>query len=671
MIALLTATLTVSHSIVNLQPSSTTVAPSSLLESHSITSSFQQHEPFNTADTLQSYATAIPFASDFAQPAAVVIPAPSAVTPMAGPLLKRQGIWREPYTTSYDTPGCHPVTLAPGTFHFGDTTIVIPPSVATETAAPIVFHPLCLHGRPVLGIASHNNTELPSVIPNAETEWKNWIADGGRFATSIVPLMYSIAASSAMCWLLTFIIMGFQTRRPVLYRLSLLCCSVYLLVVIINFTNVFNDQFSRGYFDAIEARHIVKLKPKLHGLNLAFNTIIYLAQVQVAMSLFSRQKEKRMVLWLGGSVSIVAQTIYGISVFHPMSMLTSLSTFAYLFQIALGVLYSCCVFYYAITNWQSSLTRDPSMLFLTILALLAAMSPIILFIVDLVNLWIFEWADALSWVTSMLAIVTVREWADRVHVAERIREKNGVLGRQVFEDETGPAAIRPTTKPRRPSVGNNDDDGDNVLANRGRPWDEESELTGSTYHQQSPSTAHRSSPLLHHQRTSPLQSRIPASLSGPVITHAIIDSPFDPYENKSFFVQYFHKALDSIIFISDIVINLGMSVSRPLSFASTHNNTQTNGTRTADLQEGTVNDTAITTLSNNNNINNNNNNNTNMSTFNTTNIENAVTIVSTHNTANSDGSTHQQPLQQFHYALKRVVRNNDNTSSNNHSHSEQ
>jgi hypothetical protein len=500
-------------------------------------------------------------------------------------------------------------------------------------------------------------------------EWRDWISDGGHFAKSVVPLMYSIAASFAVCWLLLLIVMGFQTHRPVLYRLSLLCCSIYLLAVLINFTKIFNDQFHRGYLDALEARHIVKFKRKLHILNLAFNTLIYFAQVQVAMSLFNRQKEKRMVLWLGGSLTIVAQTIYGISVFHPASILTSLSTFAYLFQIALGVLYSCCVFYYAITNRQSSLMRAPSMLLLTVLALLAAMSPIILFIVDLVNVWIFEWTDALSWVTSMLAIVTVREWADRVYIAEKIREKNGVLGRQVFEEETGPAAIHRIVKPRRPSTDEDNDtnNNDDALANDGRPWDEESELTGSTYNQQTgtSSAAQRSHLLSHSSQQTPrpghafsglrsphAQNLSSGSSTRPIITHAVIDSPLDPYEDKSVFMQYMHKAVNSIIFVSDIVINLGMSVSRPLSSGSNNHNTHGAGASITDPSRSSEIATAavINTRTSSTSINN--------STINhTLNID----LVTSHDTAGSGGSasTQRQPLQQFYYPQRRSVHHND------------
>lgn len=669
MIALLTAALAVSHSIVASQHVSTPVL-SNLPESHSI-SYFQHHEPSAPSITASLPASATPVSSPSQSSLATIvtpelsaaIPAATAV-PTVKPLQKRQGIWREPYTTSYDTPGCRPITLAPGTFYFGDTTVVIPRPAATETAAPIVFHPLCLKGRPALGLVANNGSEVPSVVPNAMAEWKDWISDGGSFVKSVVPLLYSIAASFAVCWLLLLIVMGFQTHRSVLYRLSLLCCSIYLLVVLINFTKIFNDQFHRGYLDALEARHIVKSKHKLHILNLAFNTLIYFAQVQVAMSLFNRQKEKRMVLWLGGSLTIVAQTIYGVSVFHPASVLTSLSTFAYLFQIALGVLYTCCVFYYAITNRQSSFMRDPSMFLLTVLALLAAMSPIILFIVDLANVWIFEWSDALSWVMSMLAIVTVREWADRVYTAEKIREKNGVLGRQIFEDETGPAAIHRTAKPRRPST-DEDDNNDDALANNGRPWDEESELTGSTYNQHTttssaaqrshmPSRSFQQTPQPRHTSFNGLRplhdhNISPGSSPRPIITHAVIDSPLDPYEDKSVLVQYMRKIVNPIIFVSDIVINFGMSVSRPLSSGSNNNNAHGAGANDADPPRNSeiaiVNtQTSLTSIDDN-----------------TNNHTTSIGSVRTNDTAASKDSmsTQQLPLQQFHYPQRRSVHHNN------------
>lgn len=96
-------------------------------------------------------------------------------------------------------------------------------------------------------------------------------------------------------------------------------------------------------------------------------------------------------------------------------------------------MYLCCAVFFAITAHLYAL--HPSLLLVTLLALLAASSTIILFIVDLANIWVIEWADSLSWITTVFSIVMVREWADRVYTMQRRHEKTGVLGRQLFEDE--------------------------------------------------------------------------------------------------------------------------------------------------------------------------------------------------------------------------------------------
>ena len=111
----------------------------------------------------------------------------------------------------------------------------------------------------------------------------------------------------------------------------------------------------------------------------------------------------------------------------------SLPAFSYLFQIALSVMYLCCAVFFAITAHLYAL--HPSLLLEALLALLAASSTIILFIVDLANIWAIEWADSLSWITTVFSIVMMREWADRVYTMQRRHEKTGVLGRQLFEDE--------------------------------------------------------------------------------------------------------------------------------------------------------------------------------------------------------------------------------------------
>lgn len=438
---------------------------------------------------------------------------PNILTPAA--LHPRQAIWREPVSTYSTIAACQPFTLPAGTFVVGSTTILL-----AATGEPAVFTPNCYNGRPLLFASSPGGHP---VIGEREAKWEDWIRHGDAgFNTSIVPIAYSIAGSAVTCWVITLAVLGFQRKRSLLYKLSLLCSSIFLLVILITSTNILNDQFYSGFLDSTQLRHDLRTSRKLNILNLTFNTVLYIAQVQTAVYLFSRQKEKRIVLWIGGSLTIIAQTIWGVSVLHPTISLNSLPAFSYLFQIALGVLYLCCVFYFAITNHR--ITLHHSMLIMTLLAILAVSATIILFIVDLASFWFIEWADSLAWITTVFSIVTVREWADRIYILQRKKQKAGVLGRPVYEDVYTKGVPRDTEA--------------NVVHESEPESDTESDSSSST-------SQHTSNPShTLHRRT-------------------VIDFKDEPLP-----ARYFHKATYPIIYVSDWILNFGLAISRPLSSVS-------------------------------------------------------------------------------------------------------
>lgn len=488
------------------------------------------------------------FVTKYAAVAPVITGQPTPPEPPSSHFLRRrQEIWRDP-STSYSTiHACQPVTISSGTLLVGTRTILVSP----ENTHPIVFHPMCIDGRPVL-----NAGPLPplnmSIVPSQQQSWSNWVQGDGQFNTSVVPLMYAIAASSATCWLVTIAVLGFQRKRPLLYKLVLLCSSIFLLLVLTTSTDELSNQFHQGFLDSTRLRHCLSISRKLNIMNLTFNTIVYLGQVQSAMRLFNRQKEKRLLLWLGGSVTIIAQTIWGVSVFHPNAKVTSLPAFAYLFQIAMSVLYIGCVSYYIIT--KRAFTLCPSVMFFTLLEFSAACSSIVLFIIDLASIWIIQWSDSMSWVTSVLSIVTVWELADKVYALERRYEKNGVLGRQTFDSDPlfdyGPGSGKRVS----------DDTTGNTVRTEGR---NNSDYSGSTF---TPPPAVSS---LEGVNNAPLSS------DRANITYNVIDSPLDIYDTRPMLARYFYKATYPILYMSDLIISIGLSVSRPLSESSSAKKTPT------------------------------------------------------------------------------------------------
>lgn len=66
---------------------------------------------------------------------------------------------------------------------------------------------------------------------------------------------------------------------------------------------------------------------------------------------------------------------------------------------------------------------DPSVIGFTVFAISMPAVSLVLFIVDLANVWVMEWSDAVSWVASVLAIISVWEWFVRIDQLERIKKK--------------------------------------------------------------------------------------------------------------------------------------------------------------------------------------------------------------------------------------------------------
>lgn len=340
---------------------------------------------------------------------------------------KRNPIWRDG-RKSKTYPACKPLTLSEGSFVYKSKTVHFGKNMSAAT-----FTPLCKNGRPITVI-----DKIPKfdILTSIRDEWKEWVhhTDDGGFHSSLSPLLYSLSSSTVICVLLNLVIFD-GPRRPFLQKFSISLSSIYLLTTFIFATCKLQSQYYSGYQDGISLRYELETLTALNILHVIFDTILLAMEVQTLMSLFPRQKEKRLIFWVGGTLIIISQVLWSVSVFDPNSNMGSspLPAFVYLFQISISVLYAGCVIYYTVTKYKSALHRR--LIFFTLVSHLASFAPIALFIVDVGGWWVVEWTDSVSWLTSILSIITVWEWARRVEVRERHREKTRVLGRQVFEDE--------------------------------------------------------------------------------------------------------------------------------------------------------------------------------------------------------------------------------------------
>lgn len=443
------------------------------------------------------------------------------------PLFPRYNIWREGSTQDASMSVCNPSQISNGTllidgnkiFDLDNKTLTIllhkhnnrknnislsgssygdAISSVISIHSNITYYRKCVSGRPVL--VYHQGMTFSNISPFQDRDWRAWIQQNGQFSKSVIPYIYSMGASTTLSLILTAIVLGFQ-NRPILYKLSLVLSSAYLITVTICAIRTLKNHHNQGFLDSYVLRQSLRTSP-LYAINLTFNTIVYLAQVQTTMLLFSRQKEKRMVFWLGGSLTIVSQTIWGISVFHPAVLQSSLPAFTYLFQIAIAIMYFFCTLYYAITHMNTIF--DPSVIGFTVFAISMPAVSLVLFIVDLANVWVMEWSDAVSWVASVLAIISVWEWFVRIDQLERIKKKNGILGRQVYDDDAlfGPDGCYSTTSHSNPHTDYTDDDDDGDYDNDNDGNDSEHPPRGSNGN----SSSNTSSNTDRITLTSPLSS---------------------------------------------------------------------------------------------------------------------------------------------------------------------
>ncbi|CAN6609893.1 hypothetical protein TRVA0_004S01860 [Trichomonascus vanleenenianus] len=344
--------------------------------------------------------------------------------------LERNPIWRDQsyYTTTFAA--CDPLTLPTGTILYRSATVTIGDAAAT-------FTPLCRQGRPVTIVDNIPGLQL---ITTNRSSWQEWISsDQGGFHASLYPMLYSLSSSVIICLLLNFVVLD-GPYRPFLQKLSITLSSVYLLVTFITATVALREQYNQGYLDAERLRRDLESKTRINVLYLVFNTFVYMAMVQTLMALFPRQKEKRLIFWVGAALIVVCQTLWGVSVFHQADDESALPAFVYLFQISVSVMYAGCVVYYTITKHRATLHKR--MMLFTLITIMATLAPIALFIVDVGGWWIVESTDSVSWLTNVLSIAVVWEWAQRVETWLRHEERNGVLGRQVYENDMAYPSVK-------------------------------------------------------------------------------------------------------------------------------------------------------------------------------------------------------------------------------------
>jgi hypothetical protein len=352
---------------------------------------------------------------------------------------------------------CDPTTLAPGAILSLNPTLTM---TLTDTA---VFTPAC---------TGTVETDATGSLTNS-----SFFADNrDPFYASMTPQVYATGAATVLSWMLvltllitprTFFVGGPGGRsgllgrngmisgatggasvigvgsRPWLQKVAALTCAISLTIATADTFKVAEQQYQSGFMDASVIRSKVVAGLEIKISRVVSDIFLWLAQVQTLIRLFPRHKEKVIIKWVGFALIILDMVFScinasgGYNVGRPQDYDDPIPALNYLFQIALSILYAMWVLYYAYIKRQYAFYHRMmwNVSLVAFISVIAVLTPVIFFALDISNEDIAGWGDYFRWVGAAAASVIVWEWVERIEAIEREEKKDGILGREIFDGD--------------------------------------------------------------------------------------------------------------------------------------------------------------------------------------------------------------------------------------------
>jgi hypothetical protein len=390
------------------------------------------------------------------------------ITPTPTTLDKRQ-LWNLP-TYATTTTSCTPVTLASGgILTLNSTTITF--------AADVTYQPNCM------STDSFFNSTISTIQGYHDP-----------FYASSTVLIYVIATTTVISWFLltlltispgSWFLLGrgrssswlpggrsgskslagrpyilSSNSRPWLQKVAALTVTVALTIASADTFKFAAQQYDQGYMNAREMRNRVVGSHEIRVMRVVSDVFIWLAQVQTLIRLFPRRKEKLIIKWFG-FLLILLDTIFGcLNGFYintrasPRDYRDAIPALSYLFELSLSLLYGAWVSYYVATKRRYAFfnTDMPSITVVALLSIVSMLIPVGFFVADIAVASVSGWGDFFRWVGAAAASVLVWEWVERIEILEREEKRDGILGREIFEeDEVADASSSSDPHSRRTS----------------------------------------------------------------------------------------------------------------------------------------------------------------------------------------------------------------------------
>lgn len=372
-----------------------------------------------------------------------------------GTTLVARQLWGLPTMSTVSLPHCTPFTLP-------SNGIIALPSTTITLADNAVFSPLC------------NGNDFAISADGSPAAYEN---PRDPFYASVTPQVYVIAATTVIAWILVLMLVitprtsfygasaaqpGFNHghgiiggahggttsltgvgSRPWLQKAAALTVAISLTIATADTFLVAQNQYNIGYMDATALREQVIGSLEIRITRVISDVFVWLAQVQTLIRLFPRHKEKVLIKWIGFCLIICDTTFSCLNSFlvnsqrAPRYFSDAIPAFSYLFELALGLLYAAWVIYYSLTKRRYAFysTKMKSVSLIALLSLIAVLTPVVFFITDISNQDVASWGDYFRWVGAAAASVVVWEWVERIEAIERDEKKDGILGRELFDDD--------------------------------------------------------------------------------------------------------------------------------------------------------------------------------------------------------------------------------------------
>ena len=341
--------------------------------------------------------------------------------------------------------------------------LVINDTFSLTLTRDAVFEPSCTGG--VSGII-HGFSDNATVL-----DWRD------PFYASVSPQIYALAAATVVSYVLvimlyitprtffvggpgggsgllsTRVLLGTSNansnvvgvgRRPWLQKIAAISVSISLTIATADTFRVAERQYLAGFSDSGKVVEEVAASLEIRIVRVVSDTFLWLAQVQTLIRLFPRHKEKVVIKWLGFAL-IVLDTIFSVlnnfvymsTLSRPRTYQDAVPALSYLFELAIGLIYASCIIYFAMSKRRFAIWH-PRMRNICLVALLSFTSvliPVVFFITDITKPDLAGWGDYIRWVGAAAASVVVWEWVERIEALERDELKDGILGREIFDDD--------------------------------------------------------------------------------------------------------------------------------------------------------------------------------------------------------------------------------------------